>query len=81
MVLVGLVIEAIFFLILGLLFLLKPNWYLKLVKWQIERILKAKLVTTKETEKRIKLITLLLSLLFLAIGFFILYFYLILRKV
>ena len=73
MVLVGLVIEAIFFLILGLLFLLKPNWYLKLAKWQIERILKAKLVTTKETEKRIKLITLLLSLLFLAIGFFILY--------
>ena len=81
MVLVGLVIEAIFFLILGLLFLLRPNWYLKLVKWQIERILKAKLVTTKETEKRIKLITLLLSLLFLAIGFFILYFHLILGKV
>jgi len=81
MVLVGLVIEGIFFLILGLLFLLKPSWYLKLAKWQIERILKAKLVTTKETEKRIRLITLLLSLLFLAIGLFILYFHLILGKV
>lgn len=77
---IALVIEGIFFLILGLFFLLKPNLYLKLVNWQITKILKAKLVTTKETEKRVRIITIILGLLFLAIALFIFYFHLILGK-
>lgn len=80
MVLVWLVIEGMVFLIIGLFFLLKPNLYLKLVDWQIKRILKAKLVTTKETEKRVRVITLILGLLFVAIALFIFYFHLILGK-
>ena len=72
----GIIIVGLIFVLIGILQIIKPELYIKFVKWQMKLIWRVDMKYTKYTKKRVRII----GTLFLLIGLFVFYNYLILGR-